>query len=175
MTGWLFNVDAFVLVAGLVFAGSWLLVGVARLQFAWTSATKQNAGLKQQQVHEAKELLKIAQEILRLEAEIKEARAGITAAGKQEAEKNKALVGRAAPAAPEIWVHSEFPASRRDLPWIAHLKRTGAAARTRPAGESNHRYVLVWAADHPGALGRARQLVATEADFEVEGLRRFDM
>jgi len=173
MTGWLFNVDKFALVAALVFASAWLLVGIARLQFAWTAATRQNAGLKQQQVNEAKELLKVAQEVLQLEAEIKEARDGLAAANKEEADKNKALSARPADASPEIIVNSEFPSSRRDLPWVAHLKRTGAAARNNP-GPSNHRYVLVWAADHPGAVGRSRQLVAG-SDFEVEGLRRFDL
>lgn len=172
MTGWLFNVDKFVLVAALVFASAWLLVGIARLQFAWTAATRQNAGLKQQQVSEAKELLKVAQEVLRLEAEIKEARDGLAAANKQHAEKIKAL-GERPVANSEIFVNSEFPSSRRDIPWIAHLKRNGVAARSNP-GSGNHRYALVWAPDHPSALGRGRQL-AVGTDFEVEGLRRFDL
>lgn len=173
MTGWLFNVDKFVLVAALVFAASWLLIGVSRLQFAWVAATRQNAGLKQQQVNEAKELLKVAQEVLRLEAEIKEARDGLANTGKQEAEKNKAMADRPAAGNSEIFVHSEFAASRRDLPWIAHLKRSGVAARANP-GAGNHKYILVWAADHPSAMGRGRQLVIG-SDFEVEGLRRFDI
>lgn len=174
MTGWLFDVDAFVLVAALVFASAWLLIGVGRLQYAWVIGTRQNASLKEQQVREAKELLKLAQEILSLEQEIKEAREGIAKAGKQETERNKALKDRPPPPATEIWVNSEFPASRRDLPWIAHLKRNGAS-RSRAPGASMHRYVLVWAVDHPGALGRARQLVVGDTDFEVEGLRRFDL
>lgn len=173
MTGWMFDIDKFILVAALVFASAWLLVGVARLQFAWNAATRQNAGLKQQQIHEAKELLKLAQEMMRLEAEIKESRTAIDAATKEEAEKTKAFSTRAAAGASEIQVHSEFPASRRDLPWVAHLKRGGAAARNNP-GSANHRYTLVWAPDHPGALGRSRQLVAG-SEFEVEGLRRFDL
>ncbi len=173
MTGWLFDVDKFILVAALVFASAWLMVGLARLQFAWNAAKRQNAGLKQQQVNEAKEMLKVAQEVLRLEQEIKEARDGITAAGQLEAEKNKALSARPTATTYDIWVQSEFASSRRDLPWVAHLKRTGAAARANP-GPANHKHVLVWAADHPGAVGRGRQLVVG-TDFEVEGLRRLDI
>lgn len=173
MTGWLFDVDKFVLVAALVFASAWLLVGIARLQLAWTAATRQNAGLKQQQINEAKELLKLAQEMMRLEVEIKESRTAIDAANKEEAEKTKAMSAHPTTGAAEIQVQSEFPASRRDLPWVAHLKRTGVAARNNP-GPANHRYTLVWAPDHPGALGRGRQLVAG-SEFEVEGLRRFDL
>jgi hypothetical protein len=174
MTGWMFDVDAFMLVAALVFAATWLVIGLGRLQYAWVTATRQNAGLKDQQIREAKELFKVAQEILSLEEEIKEARAGIAKAAKTEAEKTKALSERPPPPASEIWVNSEFPASRRDLPWIAHLKRTGAARAATP-GLPAHRYVLIWAADHPGALGRARQLVVGDSNVEVEGLRRFDM
>ncbi len=173
MTGWMFDVDKFILVAALVFASVWLMVGLARLQSAWNTAKRQNAGLKQQQVNEAKELFKVAQEVLRLEHEIKEARDGIAAAGQLEAEKNKALSARPATTNSDIWVHSEFAASSRDLPWVAHLKRTGAAARANP-GPANHKHVLVWAPDHPGAVGRGRQLVVG-TEFEVEGLRRFDI
>lgn len=170
MSGWMFDVDAFILVAALVFAASWLLVGIGRLQYAWVMGNRQNASLKEQQIREAKELLKIAQEVLSLEEEIKEAREGISKASKQETEKNKALADRPPPAASEIWVPSEFPASRRDYPWVAHLKRSNAS-RARAAGAP--RYALVWAADHASALGRAHALVVGDTDVEVEGLRRF--
>jgi hypothetical protein len=169
-----FDVNLFIVVAMLVFATGWLLVAIARLQSAWQTGIRSTAGLRQQQINEAKEMLKVAQEVLRLEEEIKETRAAAEKTVKQQAERQK-VIGARPPAAPiEIQISSEFSASKREKPWVAHMKRTGAN-RARRAGEGNARFVLLWAADHPAALGRARALVASDPDFEVEGLRRFDI
>lgn len=169
-----FNIDLFIVVATLVFASLWLLIGVARLYHAWQAGIRNTAGLKQQQVDEAKELMKVAQEVLRLEEEIKEARAAAEKTAKEQAEREKTIGTRPPPPATEIFVSSEFPASKREKPWIAHMKRTGANRARRP-GESAARFVMLWAADHASALNRARALVAGDTDYEVEGLRRFDI
>jgi len=169
-----FDVDMFIVVAALVFAGGWLMVGIARLRIAWQAGIRNTAGLKQQQVNEAREMMRLTQEVLQIEEEIKEARSGAEKAGKQKNEREKLIGDRPAPAPTEIFVSSEFSASKREKPWIAHLKRTGANRARRP-GESTARFTLVWAADHPAALNRARALVAGDTDYEVEGLRRFDI
>lgn len=169
-----FDVNLFIVIAALVFVSGWLLVAIARLQAAWYAGIRNTAGLKQQQVNEAKEMMRVTEEALRLEEEIKEARTAVEKTTKQKADREKALSSRPPAPPPEIFVSSEFSASKREKPWIAHMKRTGANRARRP-GESSARFVLIWAADHPGALNRARALVATDTDFEVEGLRRFDI
>jgi len=120
-----FDVDMFIVVAVLVFATGWLLVAIARLQTAWQTGIRNTAGLKQQQVNEAKEMLKMAQEVLSLEEEIKEARTAADQTAKQRADREKMLSERPPPPPTEVVVSSEFAASKREKPWIAHMKRTG--------------------------------------------------
>jgi hypothetical protein len=168
-----FDVNLFIVVAALVFASGWLLVALARLQSAYQTGLRATAGLKQQQINEAKEMMKLTQEVLRLEQEIKDTRAAAEQAVKQQAERAKAIGERPPPPATEIVVSSEFSASKKEKPWIAHMKRTGANRARRP-GESPFRFVLVWAADHAAALNRGRALIAGDTDYEIEGLRPFN-
>jgi DNA-binding protein H-NS len=169
-----FDVDLFIVVAALVFATGWLLIAIARLKSAYQAGIRNTTSLKRQQISEAKEMMKLTQEALRLEEEIKQARAAAEKTAKELEERKKMLgeqpVATAAPA--EVYVASEFASSKKEKPWIAHMKRTGANRARRP-GEATARFVLVWAADHPSALGRARGLVANDTDYEVEGLRPF--
>ncbi len=169
-----FDLNLFIVVAALVFATGWLLVAVARLQSAYQAGIRNTTSLKRQQINEAKEMMKLTQEALRLEGEIKEARAAAEKTAKELEERRKMLgeqpVATARPT--EVFVASEFASSKKEKPWIAHMKRTGANRARRP-GEAATRFVLLWAADHPAALGRARGLVASDTDYEVEGLRPF--
>lgn len=166
------DVETFAIVVGVIVTAMWLASGFARLAAAWGAGERRSRDLKTMQQREARKLLRNVQEMQRLNDEIKAAKASAASAAEAHASKQQELAGVVPPPPPPIYVVSEFPAAKRDLPWIIHLRRTVSAKMRDPDGE-DHRYYLLWAADHTAALARGRQTLSSERGFDVEGARRY--
>lgn len=166
------DIETFALVIGVIVTGMWLAAGFARLSSAWAVGDRRARELKAAQQREARRLLRNVQELQRLNEEIKAAKSSATSAASEQASRQKELDAVAPPPPPAIHVTSEFPAARRDQPWIIHLRRSVAAKLRDPSGE-DHRYFLLWAADHPAALARGRQILSSDRGYDVEGARRY--
>jgi hypothetical protein len=166
------DLETFALVVGLVVAAMWLAAGFARLSAAVAIGERRAGALKAVQQREARKLLRSVQELQRLSDEIKAGKANANSVASQQASKQKELAALVPPPPPPIYVTSEFPSAKRDLPWVIHLRRTVTAKLRDPDGE-DHRYYLLWAADHPGAMARGRQILSGDRGFDVEGARRY--
>lgn len=167
-----FDIETFVLVVGVIVTAMWLASAFARLAGAWSLGERRARELKALQQREARTLLRNVQEIQRLNEEIKAVKANTAGIADEHSTRLKALEGVAPPPPPSIYVTSEFPSAKRDHAWIIHLRRNATAKLRDPGGE-DHRYYLLWAADHPSALARGRQILAGERGFDVEGARRY--
>lgn len=166
------DIETFALVIGVVVTGMWLAAGFARLSSAWAVGDRRARELKLAQQREARRLLRNVQELQRLNDEIKTAKTSATNAASEQVSKQKELDAVVPPPPPPIYVTSEFPAARRDQPWVIHLRRSATAKLRNPNGE-DHRYFLLWAADHPAALARGRQVLSSDPGYDVEGARRY--
>lgn len=170
------TLDGFLLFAGTVVAIGWLAVGLGRLATAWAAAESRGKDLRRQQVATAKELLRNAEELEQLKQEATDAKQKIEALRAQRTAKQKEVATFVPPQAPEILVTSEYPPAKGDKAFTVTMARTGVS-RTKKGPDTPllpaHKYYLVWGGDHTAALARARQLLAGEDDYEVNGGHRF--
>lgn len=169
----MFSLDGYLLAVGFVFAGLWLLIGVARLYHSWYASQVRTAGLRQQKAEGAKALLKGVADIMQIDKETKEARQRVEMLKTALQAKEEQLKNLTPPPPPAIYVTSEFPASSKDKPWQAMLRRTHSS-KSRRADEPSDRYVLVWAPDHAAAQGRAQNALANYPGFAIDGVMRFE-
>jgi hypothetical protein len=168
----MFNFEAYVMIVAVLAASFWFLIGMARLNNAWRISQVQTAGLRQQRADDAKALLTSVEELMKLNAEVKEARKRGNMLTQANEIKKDYLAGLAPSPPPAIYVTSEFPPSSRDRPWTAVLGRT-TAPKSRRADEPGERLLLVWAPDQPLAQGRAQTAVTSRLGWGVGGVMRF--
>lgn len=168
----MFNFEAYVMVVAVIAASLWFLIGLARLNNAWRVSQVQTAGLREQRAEDAKTLLANVEEMMKLDAEAKEARKRSNMLAQANEIKQGHLSGLAPAQPAAIYVGSEFPPSSRDRPWTALLRRT-TAVKSRRADEPSERLLLVWAPDHTGAQGRAHTAVTSRPGYTVDGVMRF--
>jgi DsbC/DsbD-like thiol-disulfide interchange protein len=120
----------------------------------------------------AKQLLQRLKEIENLDEQVKQAKVSTAAAVKEE-EQRRVAVSKAVPPAPsEIHVTAEFPASRKDSPWIVDIQRNEKAPARQP-WDFEPQSSLFWAPNHQAAGTRAQQIVADYKIYHVKGVRRF--
>jgi hypothetical protein len=166
------DIETFALVVGVVVVGMWLAAGFARLSAAWTIGDRRARELKLLQQREARRLLHNVQEIQRLNDEIKTVKTEAANVADHRAAREKELAAVVPPPPPPIYVMSEFPAAKRDQPWVIYLRRNATARMRDPDGEE-HRHYLLWAADHAAALARGRQILSADRGYDVEAARRY--
>jgi hypothetical protein len=166
------DIATFAVVIGIVVVGLWLAAGFARLSAAWTIGDRRARELKLLQQREARKLLHNVQEIQRLNDEIKSVKTDAASAADHHTAREKELAAVVPPPPPPIYVTSEFPAAKRDQPWVILLRRNATARMRDPDGEDHHHYLL-WAADHAAALARGRQILSADRGYDVEGARRY--
>ncbi len=167
----MFNFDAYVIVVAIVASSLWTLIGLARLNNAWRVSQVETAGLRQQKTDEAKALLANVEEIMKLEAELKDTRQRANLVEQARDIKKDELEKLVPPPPPAVYVTSEFPPSSRDRPWTALLRRT--AAKSSRKDEPSERYVLVWAQDQNAAQSRAQSALAGHPGFAIDGVIRY--
>ncbi len=168
----MFNFNAYVVVVGVVAMVLWFIIGLARLTHAWRDSQNRTAGLRQKKADDAKALLQGVEEIAKLNTEIRETKQRVEMLETAHEARKKMLAATVPPPPPAVYVSSEFPASSRDKPWMATLRRT-AQARPQRSDDPSERYVLVWAPDHTAAQGRAQQALSAHPGHTVEGVMRF--
>ncbi len=169
----MFDFGAYVIVVAFVAVFLWLLIGVARLYHSWHYSQMRTAGLRQAKADGAKALLARVEEIVQIETEVKDARKRAEMLKTAAEVKEHQLANLVPPPPPAIYVTSEFPPSGRDKLWQAVLRRT-TPLKTRRADEPSERYVLVWAADHSAAQGRAQNALGNWPGFAIDGVLRFE-
>jgi len=169
----MFDFGGYAVVVAFFFVAMWLLIGVARLNYAWQASQQRTAGLRQLKAEGAKILLERVEESMKLDEETKEARQRVEMLKTALEAKEKQLTNLVPPPPPAIYVTSEFPPSSRDTPWQAMLRRM-AGNKSRRADEPSERYVLVWAPDHSGAQARAQNALSAYPGFAIDGVMRFD-
>jgi len=153
----------------LVAAGTWTVCGIAQWYGAWSDAKRRGAALVEAQKREAKALLKQIEDIERLDTEIRDSRVDIATTVTATAARREALAHFEPPAPVDIYVPSEFPASKRDRAWVVRMGRDGAdGARS---SEATDRLLLVWAGDHQLAMSRGRQLMGRRG-YDAEAASR---
>ena len=167
----MFNFDAYVVVVVIVAASLWTLIGLARLNNAWRVSQAETVGLRQQRTDDAKALLASVEEIMKLEAELKDTKQRANFVEQARDIKKGELEKLVPPPPPSIYVTSEFPPSSRDRPWTALLRRTSAKSSRKD--EPSERYVLVWAQDQTAAQGRAQSALTGHPGFAIDGVIRY--
>jgi hypothetical protein len=169
----MFDFSGYVVVVAFFFVAMWLLIGVARLNYAWKASQLRTAGLRELKAEGAKILLERVEEGIKLDIEVKEARQRVEMLKTALETKEKQLTNLVPPAPPAIYVTSEFPPSSKDKPWQAILRRL-AGTKSRRADEPSERYLLVWGPDHSGAQTRAQTTLSAYPGFAIDGVSRFD-
>ena len=169
----MFDFSGYAMVVAYVAVGLWLLIDIARLNYAWRASQAQTAGLRQLKAEGAKILLARVEESMKIDSEIKEARQRVEMLKTALETKEKQLTNLVPPPPPSVYVTSEFPPSSRDKPWQAMLRRNLGNKARRP-DEPSERHVLVWGPDHAGAQGRAQNALSSFPGFAIDGVMRFD-
>lgn len=163
-----FDLSTIVTLIVLAGAATWSLYGVGQVSAIWTDAKQRHGGLVEAQKREAKTLLRSLEEIERLDTEIREGRGTIDTTVQATAALREKLASLKPPPPTAIYVTAEFPASKRDRPWVVRMARETAGGRTAP---KETRLLLVWANDHPQALARGTQVLGRKG-FETEAANR---
>jgi len=167
----MFNFEAYMVVVAVVVAALWSLIGLARLNNAWRMSQAETINLRQQKTDDAKALLARVQELMKLDAELKEAKQRANVVEQAHDIKKGELEKLVPPPPPSIYVTSEFPPSSRDKPYTGLLRRT--AGKSNRKDEPSERYVLVWAPDHNAAQTRALAALAAHPGFAIDGVIPF--
>lgn len=162
-----FELNDIVMFVVLAAAATWTLYGASRVSAIWAEAKQRHSGLVEAQKREAKALLKSLEEIDRLDTEIREGRGTIETTVQATAALRQKLADLKPPVPVDIYVAGEFPASKKDRPWVVRLTReTGGRS-----GPKDERLVLVWASDHGLALARGNQMLGRKG-YETEAANR---
>jgi hypothetical protein len=164
----MFDLPTFVTLVLLLFAAAWMSHGFVRLSAGWARAKQQVATLSDTQKRDAKALLKSVEDIERLSTEIEQGRATIEATVQATAAQRQTLAQYTPPPPADIYVISEFPASKRDRAWIVRMEPDTVPP---PPGTKAEYFLLVWAGDHPAALNRGRQTLGRRG-YEAEAANR---
>jgi hypothetical protein len=162
-----FSLEGYLLVVAVFGVGLWLLLGVARLNVSWRVSQMETAALRQQRTDDAKLLLTQVEEMMKLDAELKEIRKRGSMVQQANEIKKGNLASMTPLPPPAIYITSEFPPSSRDKPYVAQLRRT-TAVKSRRADDPVERHVLVWAQDHSAAVGRAHSALSAHSGYAAD-------
>ncbi len=162
-----FSLEGYVMAVAAFGVLLWLLLGVARLNVAWKVSQMETAALRQQRTDDAKLLVSQVAELVKLDAELKEARQRVNMMEQANEIKKGNLATITPMPPPAIYITSEFPPSSRDRPYTAQLRRT-TAVKSRRADDPVERHLLVWGVDQANAHQRAQSALSAHPGYGVD-------
>ena len=160
---------AFLVVIAYVGGVLWILCALARMQVAADASQRDMSQLRSTLTAAGLKLMSDLETAQKLEDEIKRVRESVAQARREQVDRHAAIARSAPPPSPEVYVTSEYPASRRDTPWIAEFVRD-TEVPPQP-GECQPMSSLIWAGTHATALSRARQIVGEHRTYDVASVR----
>jgi hypothetical protein len=153
---------------GLVLAAVWFALLLRRFQLYWDTGQGRVMNLGQSLRRAERAVADEKQRWETLGNQIKSAQAQAEKARYDEQELRRKLAARGPSPTVEILISAEFPASASEYPWIVNM-----VWRAIAQSEVDPPLVLLWAADHPAAVVKAKR-VADELRCTVNDIRRLN-